>query len=97
MKIYLIVNPRAGGFSGFQKLVDKAAKQLSTSGCQVERADTTGAGDGIRLARQAAAQGYDVVAAVGGDGTVNEGCNGLAARVACLNIRRQPHCLCSGK
>ena len=86
MKIYFIVNPQAGGFRGFQKLADKAVNQLSKQGYQVECTDTTGAGDGLRLARQAAAQGYDVAVAIGGDGTVNEVCNGLAGIVLCSRI-----------
>ena len=86
MKIYFIVNPQAGGFRGFQKLVDKAVKQLSKQGYQVECTDTTGAGDGLRLARQAAAQGYDVAVAIGGDGTVNEVCNGLAGTDTALGV-----------
>ncbi len=86
MKIYFIVNPQAGGFRGFQKLVDKAVNQLSKQGYQVECTDTTGAGDGLRLARQAAAQGYDVAVAIGGDGTVNEVCNGLAGTDTALGV-----------
>jgi diacylglycerol kinase (ATP) len=39
---------------------------------------TTGPGDATRLAAQAAAEGYEIVAAAGGDGTLNEAINGLA-------------------
>ena len=33
---------------------------------------TAGPGDGTRIAREAARQGYHLVVAAGGDGTVNE-------------------------
>lgn len=38
---------------------------------------TTGPGDGTRLARQAVADGYEMIVAVGGDGTMNEVVTGL--------------------
>ena len=44
----------------------------------VEAIDTTGRGHATALAREAAHEGYDVVVAFGGDGTVNEAANGLA-------------------
>lgn len=43
----------------------------------VTTVETQAKGDGIVLSRQAAADGYDVVLAFGGDGTVNEVANGL--------------------
>lgn len=39
---------------------------------------TTKSGEAIELARQAKLDGYDVIAAAGGDGTVNEVVNGIA-------------------
>ena len=44
----------------------------------VEAVDTQRKGHAIELCREAAAEGYDVVVAFGGDGTVNEAANGLA-------------------
>ena len=43
---------------------------------------TQAAGDGVRLARAAAADGIDDVFACGGDGTLNEVLNGLAGFAA---------------
>jgi diacylglycerol kinase family enzyme len=44
----------------------------------VDALDTHGRGHATALAREAAEEGYDVVVAFGGDGTVNEAANGLA-------------------
>ncbi|MBI1879083.1 MAG: diacylglycerol kinase family lipid kinase [Chloroflexi bacterium] len=85
MRLCFIVNPAAGS-GGFQKLVIEAANHLSQLGCIVERVETTGKGDAIHLAQQAAAQGFDVAVAVGGDGTVNEVCNGLAGTETALGV-----------
>lgn len=45
---------------------------------EVETVDTRAKHDAIGLAREAAREGYDIVVAFGGDGTVNEVANGLA-------------------
>lgn len=45
---------------------------------EVEAVETRARGHAIEIAREAAAGGYDVVIAFGGDGTVNEAANGLA-------------------
>jgi diacylglycerol kinase family enzyme len=44
----------------------------------VHAVDTQAKGHAIELCREAAHEGYDVVVAFGGDGTVNEAANGLA-------------------
>jgi diacylglycerol kinase family enzyme len=43
----------------------------------VQAVDTQAKGHAIELCREAAHEGYDVVVAFGGDGTVNEAANGL--------------------
>jgi diacylglycerol kinase family enzyme len=45
---------------------------------EVDAVDTEGRGHATELCREAALEGYDVVVAFGGDGTVNEAANGLA-------------------
>ena len=45
----------------------------------VEAVDTQRKGHAMELSREAASEGYDVVVALGGDGTINEAANGLAA------------------
>ena len=53
----------------------------------VDSVDTEGQGHATEICREAAHEGYDVVVAFGGDGTVNEAVNGLArspAPLTCL-------------
>jgi diacylglycerol kinase family enzyme len=45
---------------------------------EVDAIDTDARGHATELSREAAREGYDVVVAFGGDGTVNEAANGLA-------------------
>jgi diacylglycerol kinase family enzyme len=54
---------------------------------RVDAVDTEGRDHATALCREAAAAGYDIVVAFGGDGTVNEAANGLAGTgtaLACL-------------
>jgi diacylglycerol kinase family enzyme len=51
---------------------------------EVDAVDTEGKGHAIELCREAALEGYDVVVAFGGDGTVNEAANGLAGSLTPL-------------
>jgi diacylglycerol kinase family enzyme len=54
---------------------------------EVDAADTEGRDHATELCREAAREGYDVVVAFGGDGTINEAANGLAGSdtvLACL-------------
>ena len=71
----LIVNPRsAGGSTGRQwPQLESRLRAIIPS---FETAFTGAPGDATRLAAEAAAE-YDIVVAVGGDGTVNEVANGL--------------------
>src|SRR3954451_2156804 len=50
----------------------------------VRAVDTEGRDHATELCRDAAAEGYDVVVAFGGDGTVNEAANGLAGSATAL-------------
>lgn len=74
----IVFNPAAGQAANLERDLRAACEVWRAEGWQVEMRPTTGPGDGTRLAREAAAQGYDVVVAAGGDGTVNEVINGLA-------------------
>ncbi len=76
MRYFVILNPAAGKGSGAEA---HQALQQTLDGLKLDYtlALTGGPGDAIKLAQQAAADGYDVVAAAGGDGTLNEALNGL--------------------
>ena len=70
-----ILNPAAGRGRVHRKLRELATI-LRESG-RVDIAHTAAPGDGARLAREAAEEGYERVIAVGGDGTVHDVVNGV--------------------
>jgi diacylglycerol kinase family enzyme len=74
-RMLVIVNPYATTVSDRLKNLVVYALQ---SRYEVEAVDTEKRDHATRLCREAASEGYDVVVAFGGDGTVNEAANGLA-------------------
>ncbi|MFQ5925013.1 MAG: diacylglycerol/lipid kinase family protein [Dehalococcoidia bacterium] len=75
-QVKVIINPFArGGVTG--KRWPHISELLKDAGLSFDYVFTEGVGHGIELAREAAWQGYELVIAVGGDGTVNEVVNGL--------------------
>jgi YegS/Rv2252/BmrU family lipid kinase len=73
MRICVIFNPVARG-----EKARRFREQLGTLGAQSVLRPTTGPGCGRELALAAVKEGFDVVVAAGGDGTVNEVLNGVA-------------------
>ena len=83
-RMLVIVNPYATTVSNRLKNLVVYALQ---GRYDVEAVDTNAPGHATELCREAAKEGYDVVVAFGGDGTVNEAANGLAGSdtpVTCL-------------
>lgn len=78
MRVLLLFNGTSG-VSGSHRKVPDAIAILEEAGWQVEPVATQSPDDTERLARTAGAAGFNIVAAVGGDGTVNVVANGLAA------------------
>ena len=83
MRVALIANPHASRFSGRQR--DRVVATLAAAH-KVELLQTGHAGQATELAAQAAAGGSEVVAGLGGDGTVNEVVNGLRGADAALGL-----------
>jgi diacylglycerol kinase family enzyme len=75
-RMLIVVNPYASTVSdGLRHLVVHALQGRF----EVDAIDTEASGHATEICREAAHEGYDVVVAFGGDGTVNEAVNGLAA------------------
>src|SRR3954449_1939280 len=73
-RMLIIVNPYASTVSDRLKHLVVYALQ---GRYEVDAVDTQARGHATELCREAALEGYDVVVAFGGDGTVNEAANGL--------------------
>ena len=80
-RMLVIINPVATKMSDRLKSLVVYALQ---GRYDVTTVETEAKGHGVELARQAAADGYDVVLAFGGDGTVNEAANGLVGTSTAL-------------
>jgi diacylglycerol kinase family enzyme len=79
----VIVNPYATTVSDrLKNLVVYALQSRYT----VEAVDTEQRGHATQICREAAREGYDVVVAFGGDGTVNEAANGLVGSDTPLTV-----------
>lgn len=81
-KILFIVNPISGFRRDKSAIISLVHAQLPS--CEIEL--TTGPGNATRLAHEAASRGYDIVAAIGGDGTINEVASGLVGTNTALGI-----------
>jgi diacylglycerol kinase (ATP) len=74
-RILLIANLSAAA-GGAKRRWDKLLVELTSHGVQADHVITDGMGHALSLARDAS-RSYDVIAAVGGDGTVNEVASGI--------------------
>src|SRR6266581_7189516 len=83
-RMLIIVNPYAATVSDRLRHLVVYALQ---GRFEVDAVDTEARGHATEICREAAHEGYDVVVAFGGDGTVNEAANGLlgsATPLCCL-------------
>lgn len=76
-RILAVFNPAAGRNRRFR--FDHIVAGLRDMGCSVSVMETTAPGHAERIAREVG-DDFDVIAAAGGDGTVNEIVNGLAGK-----------------
>jgi diacylglycerol kinase (ATP) len=84
-KIFLIINRYAGHKEG-AKAVETVIPYLKKNGYLVEYSFTNHPGHATELAAKAAEDGFDLVVAVGGDGTVNEVAQGLIGTNTSMGI-----------
>lgn len=75
-KILLIINKYAGHQNG-AAVLGIVVPYLKRNGCSVEYSFTSFPGHAAELASKASAENFDLIVAVGGDGTVNEVAQGL--------------------
>ena len=85
MKALLIFNPVAGQRDVVTDL-ERVIRFFASHGWETTLRKTRGEGDGITYAREAAAEGYDLVIAVGGDGTIGEVASGLVGSDCTLGV-----------
>jgi YegS/Rv2252/BmrU family lipid kinase len=85
MQVLLIYNPVAGQRDVAADL-ERVIAFLRAQGWQVTLRKTLGQGDATTYAREAAAQGYDMAVAVGGDGTIGEVASGLVESQCTLGV-----------
>ena len=81
LRILFIVNSAASSVTARRRVVIQKALSADHDVTHVE---TSRRGHATRLAMQAANDGFDVVAVLGGDGTLNEAANGLAGTQTAL-------------
>jgi len=76
MNTRILVNPRAGSGAATATL-PLVERGLRERGDTLDVAPTRGPGDAARIVREARDYGVDCVVVVGGDGTLNEACQGF--------------------
>jgi diacylglycerol kinase (ATP) len=74
--VKVILNPFGGRVQG-QARIERTQQALDAAGVAYALETSQYPGHSIELARQAALEGWPIVAAAGGDGTINEVVNGL--------------------
>jgi diacylglycerol kinase (ATP) len=84
-RIFLIINKYAGHKDG-AKAVGIVIPYLNKKGYLVEYSFTNHPGHATELATKASKDGFDLVVAVGGDGTVNEVAQGLIGTMSPMGI-----------
>jgi YegS/Rv2252/BmrU family lipid kinase len=85
VRIFLIVNPTAGQGRAAQSL-PTIVRGLSEHGASCEVFETTQPGEAQTQAHAAAQDGYEVIVAAGGDGTIHEVLNGMVGSSAALGV-----------
>jgi len=96
--IKVILNPVSGRGAG-QRTAEAIRHTLTEAKATFEIVETTGQRSAMAQAAQAVREGWDIIAAVGGDGSANEVLNGIASGcwVASATHRRKRWCWASAE
>jgi diacylglycerol kinase (ATP) len=86
MRYLFILNPKSGKKNKSEYIVDLVRKTFKDTDHTCEFVYTAGPGDATRLAENGVENFFDVISAVGGDGTVNEVAKGLVHTKCALGI-----------
>lgn len=86
MKYLFILNPISGPGRRTQKIFDVIEEQISRSIHEYEFAFTTHQGDAARLCSSGIREGFDIIVAAGGDGTINEVAGSMVGKKSALGI-----------
>jgi YegS/Rv2252/BmrU family lipid kinase len=84
-RIRYIINPRSGS-KGKEEIPEMIARHTNTAVVAYEISFTEAPGHATILSRDAAEKNFDIVVAVGGDGSVNETAKGLMGSMTALGI-----------
>lgn len=76
-KILLIINPRSGKKKK-EQIFEEVKEIILDSGCTLDVKYTEHSGHATEIAKEA--EGYERIICMGGDGTLNEVCNGLLSK-----------------
>lgn len=85
MKVLFIINPYSG-IKNWEKVVGYVKSSWGGTAHQFDIQTTWELGQGERLARKAVSEEFDIVVAVGGDGTINEIARGLVGTATALGV-----------
>jgi YegS/Rv2252/BmrU family lipid kinase len=85
-RVLFIINPVSGFRKDKERLWSLILERVRPQGWELTVSRTRWRGEATELAAQAVDEGYDLIVAVGGDGTVNEVASALVQRDATLGI-----------
>lgn len=83
-RVAVVFNPAAGRSRRYR--LTQVTGKLKSLGCQVTVLETTAPGHAEEIARTLKDEDFDIIAAAGGDGTVNEVVNGLHGKSVALAV-----------